>query len=372
MTGALDQAERIARIRLARSENVGPILFRTLVERFGAAATALDALPELSRRGGRRRPIRVCPQDAAEDELEMLTTIGADILVLGDPDYPRPLAAIDDPPPVIALLGDKGWLRPRAAAIVGSRNASANGRRFAGRLAADLGAADFVVVSGMARGIDAAAHEGALPTGTVAVVAGGIDVVYPKQNEALYREIAERGLVVAENPPGAIPQARNFPRRNRIISGLALGTVVVEAAQRSGSLITARLAAEQGREVFAVPGSPLDPRCRGTNDLLRQGATLVEEAGDVIDALVPMDRHIPAIPTSPAEIAAPAADPPQPAISSDARDQVVEALSPTPIAIDDLIRTCGLAPAIVQSVLLELELAGRVERQPGGRFALSE
>ena len=273
----LSEAERLDWLRLARSENVGPITFFALLERFGSPASVLDALPALARRGGRRRPIKVCARATAEREVEALGRLGGCLIALGEPAYPEPLAAIADPPPVIALRGRADLLAGDCVAVVGARNASANGLHFAERLAADLGEAGLTVVSGMARGIDARAHAGALATGTVAVMGGGIDVLYPKENGALFEKLLAEGTVVAEAPLGTVPMGRHFPRRNRIISGLSRGVVVVEGAARSGSLITARLALEQGREVMAVPGSPLDPRASGPNRLIRQGATLGRE-----------------------------------------------------------------------------------------------
>src|SRR5215468_4571255 len=286
-TPPLSDRERLDRLRLIRSENVGPVTFRALLRRFGNARAAIEALPELARRGGRSAPLRVFSAAQAEQELGAVGRIGARLLSAEDPDYPDALAAIYDAPPLLYLRGDAALLRRKAVAIVGARNASANGRRLAEDIARDVGAAGFVVVSGLARGIDHAAHRGSLDSGTIAVVAGGIDIAYPPDNEELQREIAQRGTLVAEMPPGTVPQAKHFPRRNRLISGLSLGVLVVEAALQSGSLITARMALEQGRDVLAVPGSPLDPRCRGTNNL-RQGAILAEGAADVIAALAGM------------------------------------------------------------------------------------
>ncbi len=278
----LNPAERLDWLRLIRTENVGPVTFYQLLRRFGSAGAALEALPRLATRGGRQATLTICPRGAAERELADLDKAGVALVAWGEPDYPAALATLDDAPPLLQLRGRRALLRSRAIAVVGARNASANGRRIARELAADLGQHGFVVASGLARGIDAAAHLGSLPTGTVAVLGGGVDVVYPEENRELYEAIAENGVLVAEPPLGTVPQARHFPRRNRIISGLSLGIVVVEAAARSGSLITARFALDQGREVFAVPGSPLDPRCRGTNDLIRNGATLTETAEDVL------------------------------------------------------------------------------------------
>jgi DNA processing protein len=297
----------------------------------------------------------------------------------GEPDYPATLAAVEDAPPLLTVLGDPALLQRPSVAVVGARNASANGRRIASELSAGLGEAGIVVVSGMARGIDAAAHLGALDSGSVAVVAGGADVVYPEENRGLYDALVERGAVVAELPLGAEPQARHFPRRYRIISGMARGVVVVEAAAKSGSLITARFALEQGREVFAVPGSPLDPRSRGCNDLLRNGATLTETAADVLAQLGPfLDREMP--PARPRErvlqprlpLAAAGPNPPAaPPIPEDAAlELLIEKLSPTPVPVDELVRQCHLSAASIATLLLELELAGRIERHPGNLVSL--
>jgi DNA processing protein len=289
------------------------------------------------------------------------------LLSTDDEDYPEALAAIDDAPPLLYVRGDVALLRRKAVAIVGARNASANGRRLAEDIARDLGAAGFVVVSGLARGIDHAAHRGSLDSGTIAVVAGGIDIAYPPDNEELQREIARRGVLVAEMPPGTVPQAKHFPRRNRLISGLSLGVLVVEAALQSGSLITARMALEQGREVLAVPGSPLDPRCNGTNNLLRQGAILAEGAADVVAALQGMAGTTPRIePQNGWQLSEIATDSP----SGDALRTVHELLGPAPVMVDELIRQCHLSAPAVRAALLELELAGRLERHPGNRVSL--
>jgi len=289
----LSEAERRDRIRLARTESVGPVTFRQLLARFGSAGEAIGALPELARRGGRRRPLSVPDMQSIAQEFEAVDRCGGRLVVLGDPDYPRQLAAAEDAPVSLCLIGDASLLQRDCLAVVGARNASTNGRTLARNLAKDVVAGGFAIVSGMARGIDAAAHEGALELGTIAILAGGADVVYPRENAQLYEAIRKRGLIVSEMPCGTQPQARHFPRRNRIISGMCLGVLVVEAALRSGSLITARLAGEQGRDVFAVPGSPLDPRCRGTNDLIRNGAILTECADDILAELRPArDRRI--------------------------------------------------------------------------------
>ncbi len=318
------------------------------------------------------------PRAEAERELIALDRLGAHLVCWGEPGYPSALAAVDDAPPVLTLLGRGELLGVPMVAVVGARNASANGRRLAHDLAAGLGEAGIVVISGLARGIDAAAHGGALTTGSIAVVAGGIDVVYPEENRGLHQALALQGAIVAELPLGTEPQARHFPRRNRIISGMALGVVVVEAAAKSGSLITARYALEQGREVFAVPGSPLDPRSRGANDLLRNGATLTETAADVIAQLGPLVRGALSLPLAPASratrpsLAPVTANPPPPSPIPDdgALDMVVERLGPTPVAVDELVRQCQLSAAAVATLLLELELSGRIERHPGNLVSL--
>ena len=365
----LTPSERLDWLRLIRSENIGPITFYQLLSRFGSAAASLEALPEIARRGGRQRPLAIATKPAIERELAALAKAGAQLIGWGEPLYPPALAAIEDAPPLISVRGNVDLLTRRAVAIVGARNASANGRRFARDIALQLGAEQLVVISGMARGIDAAAHEGALPGGTIAVVAGGIDVVYPEENRALYDMIAERGALIAEMPVGTTPQARHFPRRNRIISGASLGVLVVEAAVGSGSLITARYALDQGREVFAVPGSPLDPRCRGTNDLIRKGARLVESAADIIEEMAPL-LAVPLAERRRALFAAARSMIPDEADLESARARVLELLSPSPVPVDELVRQCQLSPAIVVTVLLELELAGRLERQPGNQVAL--
>ncbi len=364
MPGPADDADRLARLRLIRSENVGPITFRELLRYFASAAEALEALPSLAAKGGRK--IKVCPKSKAEDEIARATAVGARHLHMGEVGYPAALMAAEDAPPVLLVIGHGHLLDRPMVGMVGARNASTNGRRLARGIAAGVAAGGFVVASGMARGIDAAAHEGALEGGTVAVLAGGPDIVYPEENRGLYESLVERGAVIAESPPGLTPQARHFPRRNRIISGLSLGVVVVEAAQRSGSLITARLANEQGREVMAVPGSPLDPRCRGTNGLIRNGATLVESAEDVLAVVAAMRGGGLAEPSSEGFEGAEAGG----AVADDIRNRIIEALGPTPAPVDAIIRDLGLPPAVVLTVLLELELAGKLERQPGNMAAL--
>jgi DNA processing protein len=355
------------------------VTFYALLRRFGSAAAALDALPRLSKSGG-ARSTKPASRREAETELAAIARFGGRLVCWGEPAYPPALAAVEDAPPVLTVFGRAELLQAPIVAIVGARNASANGRRLARELAAGLGEAAVVVASGMARGIDAAAHIGALDKGSVAVVAGGADVVYPEENRGLYDALAERGAIVAELPLGTEPQARHFPRRNRIISGMSLGIVVVEAAAKSGSLITARFALEQGREVFAVPGSPLDPRSRGCNDLLRNGATLTETAADILTQLGPLlQGHPPMRTAAPRQPRLPLANAaPWPAApvanglisEDDALDLLVEKLSPTPVAVDELVRQCQMSAASVATLLLELELAGRIERHPGNLVSL--
>ncbi|MCW5697805.1 MAG: DNA-processing protein DprA [Bauldia sp.] len=365
MSATVSDDERLAALRLIRTESVGPITFRELVDHFGSAVAALDALPELSRRAGRR--LRIASAADVERELEALAAQGGRLVIRGEEAYPPWLAAIDSAPPVLAIRGDVAVLARPMVAIVGSRNASVSGRRIAATLARDLGARGLAIASGLARGIDAAAQEAALDAGTVAVLAGGLDRIYPPENQPLAERIlAARGAHLSEMPLGWEPRARDFPRRNRIVSGLALGVVVVEAAERSGTLITARFAGEQGRVVFAVPGSPLDPRAAGTNRLIKEGATLVTAADDIVPALEPMLREpLAAAPRSVAEPHAPMLD----AAATD-RDRVLEALGPAPVAIDEVIRFTGLSAGVVQLVLIELSLAGRIERHPGQRVSL--
>lgn len=366
----LGRAERLDWLRLIRTENVGPITFRHLLNRFGSAAAALAALPELSRRGGRLGGLAIASKAQAEAELEALERVEARLVALGEPDYPVGLATIEDAPPLLSVRGNAVLLTGRIVAIVGARNASANGVRLARQLALDLGAAGLIVASGLARGIDTGAHQGALAAGTIAVMAGGVDVVYPQENTALYEQIVAQGAAISELPPGVSPQARHFPRRNRLISGLALGVVVVEASPRSGSLITARYALEQGREVFAVPGSPLDPRARGTNHLIRQGATLTEGAADIVPVINAQLARRPFAEPAGLPLSPPEPTPPSEPEIARARDQVAEKLGPTPTPVDEIIRQCQLSPAAVQTCLLELELAGRLVRHPGNQVAL--
>jgi DNA processing protein len=365
-TFKLTDAQRLDWLRLIRSENVGPRTFRSLVNHCGSARDALERLPQLALRGGAGRPGRICTVDEAEREIATSAKLGVSLLAPGETGYPPRLALIDDAPPLLGVRGshDVG-MRPMIG-IVGSRNASGAGLKFAQMLASDLAEHGFVIASGLARGIDAAAHRVTYKTGTVAVLAGGHDRIYPPEHDELPASIvgADSGAI-SEMPLGHSPRARDFPRRNRLISGVALGVVIVEAAHRSGSLITARFANEQGREVFAVPGSPLDPRAAGTNDLIKQGATLITCAADVVDAVRPIMGRPLELPLNESEDDFIDGEP-----HSGERAQVINLLGPSPVSIDDLIRLTGVTPAMVRTVLLELELAGRLERQGGGMVSL--
>ena len=361
-------AEKLAWLRLSRTDNVGPITFFRLVDTYGSAEDALDILPELSRRGGRTKPLTPPKQGDIEKEYAALQKLGGDIITVRCPDYPLALAATDDAPPVISYLGNPALMSKSCIAMVGARNASINGRKFALKLARDLGGLNQIIVSGLARGIDTAAHQGALPTGTIAVVAGGIDVVYPEENAKLYDEVKEQGLIIAESPFGQKPFAQSFPRRNRIVSGLSKGVIVVEATMRSGSLITARLAGEQGRDVYAVPGHPFDPRAQGTNHLLHQGATLARNAEDIMEMINDFSGQ--ALQESPPPEESFHAPAPEADIPANAQDRILEHLSFQPVSVDELIRSCQLSIPVVQTILLELELAGRIKRLPGGRVSL--
>ncbi|MBU6456085.1 MAG: DNA-processing protein DprA [Bradyrhizobium sp.] len=360
----LTDAERIDWLRLIRSDQVGPRTFRTLVHHFGSARTALARLPDLARRGGAARPGRIFSEDEARAELAASGRLGVSLLAPGEAGYPPRLAMLDDAPPLLGIRGAVDALMRPMIAIVGSRNASGAGLKFASQLAHDLSDAGFVIASGLARGIDQAAHRASLDGGTLAVLAGGHDRIYPPEHDDLLISLLASGAAISEMPLGHVPRARDFPRRNRLISGSALGVVVVEAAHRSGSLITARIANEQGREVFAVPGSPLDPRAAGTNDLIKQGATLITKAADVISAVEPiMERPI--------ELREPErSNPPDFDPDANERARIVDLLGPSPVSLDDLIRMSGASPAIVRVVLLELELAGRLERHGGGLVSL--
>lgn len=376
----LDHGGRLACLRLIRSENIGPVSFRALINRFGGAEEALAALPEISRQTGRTRVIKVCPLDTAEAELAAAHRLGAEPVFTIEPGYPPLLAQIDSPPPLLYVRGERSALSAEMVAIVGSREASANGITMARLLARDIGKAGYVIASGLARGIDGAAHRAALEAGTVAVLAGGIGHVYPPENADLFQMIPDHGgAIVSDMPPGYEPRARDFPRRNRIISGMSRGVVVVEATLRSGGMVTARLAGEHGREVFAVPGHPFDTRAEGPNKLIRQGARLVASAEDVLEELGPTTGRKPlrVVDRTPdpamTQTVSPAAraghgtsglPAMEPAAAEAARAVVLAALGPAPIAIDALIRATGLPSRSVQIALMDLDLAGMIER-PG-------
>jgi DNA processing protein len=367
----LTDEQRVDWLRLIRSPNVGPRTFRALVNHFGGARAALQALPSLARRGGASGAAQICSREDAEREIAAARKLGVALVALGEPDYPLRLQMIDDAPPLIALRGNMTALAKPPVAIVGSRNASGAGLKFTQTIARELGERGFAVVSGLARGIDAAAHKASLATATVAVMAGGQDRVYPPEHAGLLDAILPAGLALSEMPLGYEPRGRDFPRRNRLISGLSLGVVIVEAAKRSGSLITARFALEQGREVFAVPGSPLDPRAEGTNGLIKQGATPVTETADIVSVLEPIMEQKELSMREPdrdgdlGDGADLGAD-----LGADERARIIALLGPAPVQIDDLVRLSNAKPAIVRMVLLELEIAGRLERHGGGLVSL--
>lgn len=356
--------DAIARLRLIRTGGIGPVTYAQLIGRFGSPAAALAAVPDLARRGGGKPPA-VASRGDAERELAAVARLGGRHLFRGSRDYPALLAEIDTAPPALIVIGRLDLLNRPAVAMVGARNASAAAVRFARMLAHGLVDSGLVVVSGLARGIDTAAHVGSIDGGTIGVVAGGPDIFYPPENEALQRRISQDGLLVAEQPPGTEPRARHFPYRNRIIAGLSLATVVIEAAPKSGSLISARFANDFGREVMAVPGSPLDPRAQGCNQLIRDGATLIQSAADVIESLGPFGAR------PLAETPAPYDAPPSADATERDRRAVTDLLGPTAVPVDEIVRQSALAPAIVQTVLLELELGGRLERHAGGRVSLT-
>jgi DNA processing protein len=363
----LSDRQRLAWLRLIRTDNVGPQTFRDLINRFGSAEAAIEALPDLARRGNAGATIRAISIDAAEAEMEKAERFGARFVALGEPAYPPLLRRVTGAPPLLAMKGQTAALELPSISMVGARNASLSGIKMARKLAGEFGRQGYAVVSGLARGIDAAAHEASLDTGTVAMMAGGLDKPYPAENEKLCAAISERGAIVSEMPFGWEPRARDFPRRNRLVAGVSMALVVVEAALRSGSLITARYAGDYGRLVFAVPGSPLDPRAAGANGLIKDGASLVTEAGDVLEALAPLSG-LPG-PKGDSFAEPPDFDAAPPPDESD-RSRVVEALGPTPVEIDELIRHTGVHPAQLFMILLELDLAGRLERHPGGNVSL--
>ncbi|WDI31397.1 DNA-processing protein DprA [Hyphococcus flavus] len=368
----LEPCEKLDWLQLIRTQNIGPITFHRLIAKYKTADAALKALPELSRKAGRRTQLKASDRAQCEAELEKADKHGARIIAACEDNYPKALKAIPDHPPLIYVRGHASLFGKPAVAIIGARNASGVGRKIARTLAGGLGQAGYVVTSGLARGIDGAAHDAALTTGTIAVVAGGVDVIYPPEHEDLTERIAREGAVISECPMGAQPTARDFPKRNRLISGLSRGVVVVEAAAKSGTLLTANFALEQGREVFAVPGSPLDPRCQGANRLIRDGATLVERADDIINALAAQTRNLSdkgrdllgwADGMGEQEL--------DPAMLASLRRQVLEILSFTPLHRDEILREADAPPGLVADTLLELVLTGEAMEHEGGRFSLS-
>lgn len=368
----LHKSKLIDVLRLIRSENIGPVTFFTLIRRFGTAAKALEGLPALAARGGAKRPIMVFPRQAAETEIEKTELLGGQFICYGEPNYPPLLMQIPDAPPVLVAWGHPHLLATaQPVGIVGARNASANGCNFARQLASDLGKAGCTVISGMARGIDAQAHKGALASGTVGVIAGGIDTEYPPENVALYQDMRAQGCIITEQPLGMAPHSRSFPSRNRIIAGISRGVAVIEASKKSGSLITAQDALEYGREVFAVPGSPLDPRCHGTNALIRDGATLTENADDIMRGLhriapfTAREQQFSLFSDAP-----PAPEEDENALSA-ARKKIDELLSHTPVCLDDLVEQSAAPANLILTILLEKELAGVVQRHAGGKVSLA-
>lgn len=357
-------------LRLTRTENVGAITFRQLLRVYKTPAAAIEAIPAMAARGGKRN-LKLPDVKLIDEEIKRTEDLGGRLIASCEADYPEALAAIEDAPPIISVIGNIQLAQKRCIGIVGARNASLNGRKFAETLAHDLGPHGVTIVSGLARGIDTAAHAASLEAGTIAVLAGGVDKIYPEENRDLYQKIVSKGCIISDQPLGLEPFAKLFPRRNRIISGLSLGVVVVEAAAQSGSLITARMALEQGREVFAVPGSPLDPRCKGTNDLIRQGATLTEGAEDVLKNIhkLRFDENLGiSEPDTLFDNTTNNLNNEQQLI--EIKQIIIENLSPNPVLVDELVRQCDLSLPLVLTVLLELELAGRVERQAGNRVAL--
>lgn len=362
----LSFAERRDWLRLYRTPTVGPVAFRDLLRRYGTAGAAIEALPSLAR----RKAISIPPVEVIEDEMEASERLGIRILAACEPDYPLYLRAVDPVPPIISVWGQVDILHKPCAAIIGSRNASAIGQRFARQIAGELGEQGYTIVSGLARGIDASAHAGAMETGTAGVLGGGVDHIYPKQNAELFDVMRERGALISESPLGYRATARDFPRRNRIISGLSLGVIVIEAAERSGTLITARYALEQNREVMAAPGSPLDPRTKGCNRLIQQGAALIESTDDIVNIL--QDVRPPYIMESGESYEAPEFDWKRAESEIDkARQDILSLCSPTPTPRDEIIRQSGYSVPIATAALLEMELGGEIHVEPDGRIGLT-
>ena len=367
----LSEEEKISWLRLIRTQNVGPITFYELLRRFGTASQALEEIPHLAQRGGARQKLVPYSRNHALKEMDSIQAYGARLIYENEPSFPQILKHLPDCPPLLTIKGALQDFNHQTIGIVGARNASLNGKKFAEKTARELGIHHFTIASGLARGIDTHAHRGSLKTGTIAVVAGGIDVVYPQENKALYEKILQKGAIVAESPFGVDPQSTFFPKRNRLISGLSMGVVVVEAAYKSGSLLTAKFALDQNRHVFAVPGSPFDPRCQGTNDLIRQGATLIQKTSEIVEDILPLlDKNVSQEPSEPygeEQLAIPEGQP-----YEKIREDLLTNLSYTPTRIDELIRHCQASPSEVLHILLELELAGRLERHPGNKVAFIE
>ncbi len=363
----LSESERLDRLRLIRSSNIGPATFRVLLRRFGSATRALAEIPSLSHRAGGRR-VRLYSKSLVKAEMDKLHHLGGKFVMIGDEDYPETLASLDHAPPVLSVMGHSHLIKKTCIAIVGTRHASASALSLTKKIAAEIAAENHIIVSGMALGIDTMAHEASLTTGTIAVLAGGVNVVYPPQNQGLYEQICATGCVISEMKLDEKPRAQHFPRRNRIISGLSLASVIVEAPTRSGAMITARMAAEQGRLVCAVPGSPMDPRAKGTNRLLRDGATLVETGEDVLREIAPLlDRPLKEDRNLYMDDALPVLPDPQ----QDDYDRIISLLGPTAVGLDDIVRLSGLSASLVNVIVTDLELAGRVHRDLGGRVAIS-
>lgn len=370
---ALSARERIAWLRLIRTRNIGPVTFHRLIAKFGSASDALAALPDIARKSGRAAPFKAADKSDIERDLHEVERHGARLVASCEAEYPAALKAIPDHPPALYLRGHTSLFEKPAIAIIGARNASGVGRKMARMLASDLGEAGYVITSGLARGIDGAAHASALRTGTIAVVAGGVDVIYPPEHDELTGHIAAQGAVISECPMGAKPTARDFPKRNRLISGLSLGVVVVEAAAKSGTLLTANFALDQGREVFATPGSPLDPRCHGANRLIKDGANLVERASDIIDVLSMQNRSLQ---SSRRDLfdwgeGQDGLNDPDPKAMASLRRDVLDLLSMTPLHRDEILREVDAAPGLVADTLLDLVLSGEAEEHDGGRFSRS-
>lgn len=363
----LNDHEKINWLRLIRTENIGPMTFYQLLRQCGSIDQVFERLPQMARNGGRLDGLKIPSITEIESEIEKLHKIGGEFIFACEPNYPYNLGFVEDAPPVLSTIGNLNLLTKTSLAVVGSRNSSMNGEKFAFNISQEIGRSGYVIISGLARGIDRYAHLGSIETGTIGVLAGGINVIYPPENEKLYHEMKEKGLILAENPFGMEPIARHFPKRNRIVSGIAKGVLVVEAALRSGSLITARFALEQGRDVFAVPGSPFDPRCKGTNGLLREGAILVEKAEDITNILSQSKQSSFLDESEHSYDAGPPISPDENDVKM-GREILLNKLGTTPIEIDSLLDHCDLTPNIGLSAILELELAGKIEREAGGKI----